>query len=271
MLRQRLITAAVLIPLVLLGLFFLPLLWFAWLTAALFLLAAWEWCGLIGIDRPWLRGVYLLVLLLVCWLLGGGHILTPSTVFILAAVTWLLLTFWVCRYALFKRIWSWLWLRMVLGIWLLALAWYGINFIRWQDNGAWLILILFLWVWGADTGAFFVGKRWGRHKLAPEISPGKTREGVLGGLVVVLIIAIVVSMWLPITLQTAFGLVILSVVITMIAVIGDLFESMVKRQKGVKDSGHLLPGHGGILDRIDSLISTLPIYAGGLLLLERLS
>ncbi len=266
MLKQRVLTAIVLIPLLLLGIFLLPKFWFECITAAIFLLAAWEWVKLVGIANNGLRAIYLFILVLVLLLIQR---IPGAPLLILAAVSWIGICYFVFHYETFCLLWAKSRVvQLMLGIWLLALSWYGINFIRWQELGAYKLLLLLLIVWGADTGAYFVGRKWGKQKLAPLISPGKSREGVLGGIVAAILVTVVAAWFLPYGWSYYGGMLILALLIACISVLGDLFESMIKRQSGVKDSGNILPGHGGVLDRIDSLISAAPIYAGGLLLLS---
>jgi len=121
------------------------------------------------------------------------------------------------------------------------------------------VLLVLLLVWIADTAAYFVGRSWGRRKLAPSISPGKSWEGAIGGLAGAAAYAIICGYFIPVTAWAAFTAA--AVLVAMASIVGDLFESAVKRQAGVKDSGTLLPGHGGILDRIDSATATLPLAA----------
>ena len=117
-------------------------------------------------------------------------------------------------------------------------------------------------VWVADTGAYFFGRTFGSHKLAPSISPGKTWEGAVGGGLTVIVYGFVFSSKLPAVLSDSFVLLLSALILlTVISIMGDLFESLLKRQAGLKDSSNVLPGHGGVLDRIDSLTSTLPLVA----------
>jgi phosphatidate cytidylyltransferase len=132
------------------------------------------------------------------------------------------------------------------------------------EFGAGYVLFLLIMIAAADTGAYFSGRLWGRHKLAPQISPGKTWEGVLGAIAATLVIALSGALWFqvePLYWMMFVGICLLTV---LFSIIGDLFESMIKRQKGVKDSGNLLPGHGGVLDRIDSLTAAAPLFLLGL-------
>jgi len=161
-------------------------------------------------------------------------------------------------------------LKLPLGIVVLSTAGWLIIEFKQLDNGVLWILCFLFSVWAADVGAYFVGKRFGKTKLAPKVSPGKTIEGLLGGLVLVLLI------FTPILYSQfdakAASLLLLTVTVTaLVSVGGDLFESKLKRHAGLKDSSHILPGHGGILDRVDSLLSGAPVFAAGLLMLGYLS
>jgi phosphatidate cytidylyltransferase len=137
-------------------------------------------------------------------------------------------------------------------------AWVGLCAIRGAEQGGHWLLWLFCLVWGADIGAYFAGRRFGRRKLAPAVSPGKTWEGVLGGALLSLALTwsalVLTDQWSPVWVPVVLSLIALSV-------FGDLFESVLKRQRGVKDSGALLPGHGGLLDRVDALLPVLPVFA----------
>jgi phosphatidate cytidylyltransferase len=130
-----------------------------------------------------------------------------------------------------------------------------------------LLLFLMVLIWVVDSAAYFSGKRWGRVKLAPFISPGKTREGLYGALVGMVIFSLVLWYWGGMGRVGWFAILLLCMTTGLFSVVGDLFESLLKRQRGVKDSGHLLPGHGGVLDRIDSLTAASPIFLFGLMLL----
>ena len=137
------------------------------------------------------------------------------------------------------------------------------------ESSPWWLMYLFLLVWGADSGAYFVGRKLGLRKLAPSVSPNKSIEGLLGGIVTVAIIIVIVqTVYLNLTLSQHILFLILSIVTVFSSVQGDLFESMIKRRAGIKDSGRILPGHGGVLDRIDSLLAAAPIFAAGLYVLK---
>ncbi len=144
-------------------------------------------------------------------------------------------------------------------------GWFALSWLRLQPEGPWLILLLLLIVWAADTGAYFAGKAFGKRKLAQHISPGKTQAGLLGGLVAAPLIALLAARWMPMETIAPVALILLSLVTALVSVGGDLVISMHKRTSGFKDSGNLLPGHGGILDRVDSLLAAAPFFALGLL------
>lgn len=265
MLIYRILTALILIPLAIASIFYLPLFPFAVLTAALFLIAAWEWTRLMGITRISFRLLFLLLTLAV---FAFFLILPAGLLLSLAVLTWLVITYFVFHFELFSRLWTQYFLpRAIIGLWILGLGWYGINFILAQHMGSMYLLLLLVWVWSADTGAYFIGRWLGKTKLAPKISPGKSIAGFWGGIVLTLVVAAVVGYFLPKGPIHYLELFILALMTALVSVLGDLFESMVKRQSGTKDSGHLLPGHGGMLDRLDSLISTAPIFAAILWLL----
>lgn len=259
----RIATALVLAPLVL-GAVFLGEAWLlAGLLAAFALLGAWEWAGLCGWRRPTLRLFYvagMAGLLAVAWL-GRGHAFAWPTV-AAAACGWglfcavllggggRLLSFPVPGLALAAA-----------GYAVLLPAWLGLLLLQ-HDFGTGALAYLFLLVWAVDSAAWYVGRRWGRRRLAPAISPGKTWVGVLGAAGAALLLAACVSPALPAGQRAAF--VGLSLLVPVAAVVGDLAESALKRRAGRKDSGRLLPGHGGILDRIDGLVAAAPPFAAGM-------
>ena len=146
-------------------------------------------------------------------------------------------------------------------------AWAGIIWLRAQEQGLWMLLGLAVLVFGADIGAYFAGKRFGRNKLLPNVSPGKTREGLFGGLVVSLSLALAAMLYLGWGASAILLGLLGAALVVLISVVGDLTESLFKREEGLKDSSNLLPGHGGVLDRIDSLAAAIPMYVAAWLLL----
>jgi len=258
-LRQRIITAAWLAPLTLIGLFGLQGGAFALFTALMVLLGAWEWTNLAGVTRQRARlqlVAVMALLMLGMWFSGATFAVWPLWI---AAIGWLLNLYWVVHYPDAKQQWQSTPRRLLMGLWVLLPCWVGFNILR--DSGAvWLLLVLLL-VWTADIGAYFAGRRWGKRKLAPRVSPGKSWEGVIGGLVATSLLALAFSLWQSLDLAETLALMLITGLVTLISVLGDLLESMLKRYRDIKDSSQLLPGHGGVLDRIDSLTAAIPLFA----------
>ncbi|HVE44803.1 MAG TPA: phosphatidate cytidylyltransferase [Gammaproteobacteria bacterium] len=264
MLKKRILTAIVLIPLFLLILFYLPPLSFCLFTALLTMLAGWEWSGLMGLGGRY-RFLYLCCLLLA---LVAVFFLHPFFLLWATLVWWLFAAFLVISYPAGVFLWRARVCQGVMGVFVLAPCWAVINQIRIGSDGLLALLILFALIWGADSVAYFVGRKWGVHKLAPRVSPGKSIEGLIGALVFSVLLAGVVSYCLQASLKEWCAVMLLFVVTTLFSVLGDLFESMIKRHSQVKDASQLLPGHGGFLDRIDSLTAAAPIFALGAWLLS---
>lgn len=259
MLRQRILTALILAPVALAGLFGLSHGGFATFTAIVLLLGAWEWGRLAGFDAPAPRLLYTAlvgIILGLVWFAGGIDAHWPLW---FGAAGWLLNAWWVSRYPRHTEQWQRPGVRLAMGLWVLVPCWVGLYQLR-QEGSEWLLFALLL-VWVADIGAYFAGRRFGRRKLAPSVSPGKSWEGVYGGWVAVAVLVFVYALWLSLNVAQTFGLLVLALVVAFVSVIGDLLESMLKRFRGLKDSSHLLPGHGGILDRIDSLTAAIPLFA----------
>ncbi len=179
---------------------------------------------------------------------------------------WAMATAWVLQYPAKEK---WYGKRLAyMGVVILTAAitaMYGL----WQMSPWWLMYV-FLLVWCADSGAYFVGRKLGKRKLAPNVSPNKSIEGLIGGLATAGAVAIIVGNYLQLSGTALFLFLILSAITVAASVLGDLFESMLKRRAGIKDSGSILPGHGGVLDRIDSLLSATPIFAFGFWILLKL-
>lgn len=265
MLKTRIITALILAPIAVGGIFFLPPLGFALFTGAIITLGAWEWANMSGIEGQPGRVVYALIF--AALLYGLRHV--PAAEVLWMSVLWWLVCFTlVCRYPAGSDRWGSVPLRAIMGVFVLVPAWVGLNLLRTGDfqfgelsNGLLAILYIFCVVWVADIGAYFAGRAFGKTKLAPRVSPGKSWAGVWGGLVAVVILAVVASALASASLPQAVLLVGASVVTGLVSVLGDLLESMMKRFRGIKDSSQLLPGHGGIMDRVDSLTAAIPVFA----------
>lgn len=259
MLKQRIITALWLAPLALLGLFWLDGNAFALFTAGIVLLATWEWVNLAGHagQRARLRGTMAMaIIMLLLWNTATVHAVWPLW---LGVAGWLVNLYWVMSYPDKVTQWQPSPRRLAMGLWVLLPCWVG--FVSLRESGAeWLLFVLLL-VWCADTGAYFAGRAYGRHKLAPAVSPGKTWEGVAGGLVATTLLALAFTVWQSLSLGQGLALIVITWLVTLVSVLGDLLESMLKRHRGIKDSSALLPGHGGVLDRIDSLTAAVPWFA----------
>jgi len=266
--RNRVLTALVLAPLALLAIWVLSPLGIAVLFAVVMLLGAAEWARLIGLRQPLYILLYLLGLLplmLLGWFLHRSS-LPPEPLLLLAALWWFTALVWLRRFSQGRgQLLASPAVAAVVGYIVLGLAWFALLVLHGLGQGPYFITLLLLVVWGADVGAFFAGRHFGRRKLAPSISPGKTWEGVWGGLVLAVLSGLVLHLALGPAWLGLYFLLPLLVLTVLFSVVGDLFESMLKRQYGVKDSGNLLPGHGGMLDRIDSLTAAAPIFTVALL------
>lgn len=283
MLKLRIITALCLVPLVLAAMFLLPFTYFALFAGGVYLLAAREWGRFIDAEKASVFMVSLaLVLIGLMGFLPINHLWTDSAsqatlaaglhepvmwLLGLGAVWWLVALGMVIRFPRSAALWReqpgvkalCALFTLVPFYWaLLALRSYQYE----QDAhyGAWLLLFVMSLVWAADTGAYFAGKAFGKRKLCPNVSPGKTIEGMLGGLAASTVLALVVTQSLSLSSHHSMVLLVASVVAVFASVLGDLTESMFKRDAGLKDSGNILPGHGGIMDRIDSLTAALPVF-----------
>lgn len=272
MLRWRVLTALVLIP---------GVLWLVWLAppallsaafAGIVVLGAWEWTLLMNLTSHGSRLAYTFTVLVIVfggwlWLSSGG---SAMPVLVVGALWWLVAIAWLVAF-----------IRnpvkprppplgfALIGAVVLVAFWFAIVATHDKEAfGPYWVTMLLLLVWGSDTGGYFAGRTWGRHKLAPRLSPGKTWEGVIGSMILGVLLGGVYYAcgralgFAPagIRLVVLLGLALVTI---GISIIGDLFESMLKRQRGIKDSGGLLPGHGGVLDRIDGLLAAAPILALG--------
>ncbi|MCY1283978.1 Phosphatidate cytidylyltransferase [compost metagenome] len=264
MLKQRIITALILLPIALGGFFLLDGAAFALFIAAVVTLGAWEWARLAGIEGQAGRlGYAALVagLILLLYLARSGAPWLAGGVLLAALLWWLLAIVLVVGYPASSRYWMAMPVRLSIGLLILLPAWQGLVLFKEWPLANWLIVAVMVLVWAADIGAYFSGKAFGRRKLAPRVSPGKSWEGLLGGLLFSLLIVVGVGLYRGWAgsdfLWGLFG----AAAVVLISVVGDLTESMFKRQSGVKDSSNLLPGHGGVLDRIDSLTAAIPVFA----------
>jgi phosphatidate cytidylyltransferase len=269
MLKTRIITAIVLMAVLLPILFLLPPYYLGAFFLVALLAAAWEWSHMIAPEAKkaaWLYATFCLVIIL--FLLGMQAVSWQFSLLMMSVLFWIFLAPFILAKGMnlslqkFKPFYS------ILGLIILPATWFALVFLR--ELGLVFLLSIMALVWVADIGAYFIGKAFGKHKLAAQISPGKSIEGAIGGLGLCYLYAFLCVVYLPLgdtlfgALAIRFGWVAMFLMVTVLAafsVFGDLFESQLKRLAGVKDSSHLLPGHGGVLDRVDALIPTMPIAA----------
>ncbi|HRO27288.1 MAG TPA: phosphatidate cytidylyltransferase [Luteimonas sp.] len=284
MTRTRVLTALLMAPLAILGVLLLPTPWLVAVSAVVFLAALWEWARLSEVDDTLQRTLLLLANLLLMAALvwasptdSGGSLVLFKLVTMIGVVWWLVALLWLRRYEFASdhdthaRVF-----KLAAGTLAIVPAWCAMAVIHASDpeptawplvaqGHVWLLIALMI-VWAADTGAYFAGRkfggRWfGGRRLAPRISPNKTIEGFLGGLLLAVLVALVMA---PLAGAGAAELPLVAVAAlatALASVVGDLFESLLKRHVGAKDSGTLIPGHGGVLDRVDSLLAALPVFA----------
>lgn len=264
--KERIVAALVLTPLAIAAVLLLPTPWFLVLMAALLLAALWEWTRLAGSVG---RGKRLLILgghaaamaALARW--GWPHLFEPIAA--IGVLWWALALAWLARFdfaSMPKR--RWRWLKLVAGSLAIIPAWAALALLHWipEVGPRWTLFALAL-VWAADTGAYFAGRRFGRRKLAPRISPGKTWAGAWGGLAGSVLLALAFAPLLGVEWSDLHRLLLLALLAAIASIVGDLFESLIKRHSGAKDSGALIPGHGGLLDRVDGVLAALPVFAVG--------
>jgi phosphatidate cytidylyltransferase len=262
----RVATALVLAPLAITGVLYLPTEWFTLLFGGVLCFALWEWTRVIGFRRRRLRTVVVLAnagIMLWLWWAEPTSMLMP--IVWAGAAWWCLAIVWLRAFEFAQEpTLRNLELKVLVGS-MMVVPTFVAAWLTHRDpsNGPWWILFVLVLIWVADSAAYFAGRQFGQHKLAPRISPGKTLEGVAGALIGSAIFAAVAGLLLP-AIPIAHGwLIVLALVTVLFSIVGDLFESLIKRQSKVKDSGNLLPGHGGMLDRIDSVLAALPIFVCG--------
>lgn len=271
MLKQRLITGLILAPLVLCGLFLLPPAPFAVFVAMVTLVGAWEWANLSGFEDGTFRVAYALVIGVILYLSQG---LAPEWILMGAAAWWVSAFILILTFPNTAYIWQSKIIQLIIGCFVLVPFWSALVLVRSSTllvqpelSVLWVILYMLLMVWAADVGAYFAGKAFGKSKLAPRVSPGKSWAGAWGGVASVVVLSVLSGLWAELSTSQLIALVLASVFTAALSIIGDLSESMFKRHRGIKDSSNLLPGHGGVMDRIDSLTAAVPVFVGILLLL----
>ncbi|MCC8380725.1 phosphatidate cytidylyltransferase [Xenorhabdus sp. PB30.3] len=282
MLKYRLLTTLILIPLVVAALFLLPPSGFGLVVIAVSALAAWEWGQFAGLftqsKRIALAVLCAAGLLALQYSLADFTHLTekPQILYLLwvGMLWWVVAVVLVVAYPASASIWkSSVILRLLFGFLTIVPFYCGMMVLRTQGyenntyNGAWWLLYVMLLVWAADSGAYIFGRTLGKHKMAPKVSPGKTLEGLAGGLLTAALISWLFSKFAPVPVMPE-NLLLISAVVVIASVFGDLTESMFKRESGIKDSSQLIPGHGGVMDRVDSLTAAVPVFAGLVMLVS---
>ena len=272
MTRTRLLAALVMAPVAIAAILLLPTEWMMALAAVVFMLGLWEWFDLAEIEDTLARTVLLVAHLALMAALvwasrssAGFSFVLLELMTVIGVVWWLLALAWLGRYKFASdhdthaRVF-----KLAAGALATIPAWCALAWIHGgvPDGHRWLLTALMV-VWAADTGAYFSGRRFGKRKLSPNISPNKTVEGLVGGLLLAVVVGVVLSLVAGASVEQLPAVALVSAIAALFSVVGDLFESLLKRHAGVKDSGHLIPGHGGILDRLDGVLAALPAFALG--------
>ena len=272
MTRTRLLAALFMTPLAIAGVLFLDTPWLVAFGAVLFLMGLWEWFRLAEIDDTLHRTILLVanlaLMVAIVWAsrsATGYSFVLFQLATVVGVVWWLLAALWLKHYdfasdhdthaRMFK---------LAAGTLAVVPAWCALALIHdAQPNGHRWLLVALVAIWAADTGAYFAGRKFGKHKLSPRISPNKTVEGLVGGMVAVVAVGLIGAPIAGATVSQLPAVALVVVVTSAFWVVGDLYESLLKRHVGAKDSGGLIPGHGGVLDRIDSWLAALPVFALG--------
>ena len=268
MLKTRLASAAILVPLVVGGVLYLPTAGVALMLALVMGAGLWEWGGMIPLDSGAARIAYpagIAALMALVWAAPLDRVIEP--LLLLAFIWWLVVLYWLTRpdFGVQPTRGVRL-LKGIAGVLVMLPSWASFVALHArEEHGPVISLAVLVLVWLADSGAYFAGHRWGRTRLAPVISPGKTWEGALGGILTSVICALLAGYWYSHSLGWTLALALVALLAVMFSIVGDLLESLMKRQAGIKDSSHIIPGHGGILDRIDSLTAAAPLFLLGML------
>lgn len=280
MLKQRIITSLILTPLVIWGVFSLPALYFSLFILVVVGLSSWEWAHLAGIENSASKALYtlasLIALVLLIWYLD----ISTKGFYILISISILWWLYRIVCVLIYRTPEASIASQQPKGINIatalvsvvaLIVPFYSIVYLRNEYNFPGYLFYLLMTIWAADVFAYFSGKYLGKHKLAPHVSPGKTWEGVFGAFVGTSLGALIGAFSFGFNFQNGMMFFALTFIVVAISIFGDLSESLYKRQNAIKDSGNLLPGHGGILDRVDSLVAAAPFYLVGLSLLGLLA
>jgi phosphatidate cytidylyltransferase len=269
MLKDRILTALMIVIPIVAIIILLPATWLALIFALIVLIAAWEWAELSGLNSTLSKSLYsVLMIALIAVFSHYSQLFTGAVNLDLlqqimgaACLWWAIAFLWVRSYPASATLWRPVVMRLLMGIIILVPTWVAFLYLRTHDNGVALIFVVIGLIVAADIGAYFSGKAWGKAKLAPAVSPGKSWAGFWGGLVASSSLAI--TLWLVFGSEQhrLLGVMAIAIATSLASVLGDLVESMVKREQGVKDSGTILPGHGGFMDRLDSITAAAPVFA----------
>lgn len=271
MLKQRIITSLIVTPLAIGAVFGLSDVFFTVFIISVLTLAAREWADMIGLNGKYMKVVYVVAVIIV--LLGIQRILDHKYIsfdllIYITLIWWVLRIIRVLSYRGKEKILEGIHLgRAINVIIVLIIPLLMLIYLRNNLQSPGRLLYLLMLIWAADIAAYFAGKYFGKHRLAPYVSPGKTWEGVLGALAITVPAAVIGGVSFSFSMVSIGYFWGLSLFVVMLSIFGDLSESLYKRQSAIKDSGHLLPGHGGMLDRIDSLCSAAPLYMAGMIAL----
>lgn len=264
MLKQRVITALVLVAILLASLLAENSLYWQLLISLVLFVGFWEWLRFCKVS-PLAQQLFCFIFFALVMVVFQAGLIAIGWLVALTCLTWIFLLLFTLKNAF--QVFHNRTVKVAIGIWILNAAGYFVIELKNIEHGVVWILCMMVAIWAADIGAYFVGRRFGKTKLAPSISPGKTVEGLIGGLVLVMFVFVPIMMFYFDAKKAS--LLLFTVLITaLISVAGDLFESKLKRYVDLKDSSQILPGHGGILDRIDSLLTGVPFFVLGLMLLD---
>ena len=254
MFKQRLLTTLILVPLVLMAIYYASVWVLGGVVLVLIALLGWEWSQLIPIKHTVNKCLFAVAVLLLVW--PAIHWLNDWLWVDL--VSWVVILIAVVTFPASQSVWGYRLVVGAAGLLLLPLVASAMGALYLQEQGKDLIVYLLCLIWATDIGAYLAGKQWGRCKLIPAVSPGKTVEGSLGGIVLAILVAGVGYLYFK--PQSAALWFVIAVGTALISMLGDLVISMLKRRCHLKDTGHIIPGHGGVLDRLDSLIAALPLF-----------
>lgn len=266
MLLTRFLSILVLLPLVVSAIIFMPTNIIALVSLIFFIPCAIEWSKLIVCKKNILQVFFAFMIVMIgfcCWFFK----VKTYYLILISLIWWFIALSTIFFYPKGKSIWKFIPVSFLVGCITIIPAWFAILYLHGNKSFGpkWLLYFCFI-VWSADIGAYLFGKKWGKHRIAPNLSPGKTIEGVVGAFISVLLVTIIFKLILKVFFEVEymkyswFSIIIASLITTVFAIIGDLSESMFKRIRGIKDSGNLIPGHGGALDRLDSILAAAPVF-----------